>query len=88
MRIAIDAAQVVPAWRGLSALVTCIPRGEWVRSEVEGMGVMATTGPLQRLTAQDLLIMLRPADLDWPKDVGAFAVPDPIGAEGRLATVR
>jgi hypothetical protein len=40
------------------------------------------------LTARDLLIMRWPADLDWPKDVDAFAVPDPIGAEGRPATVR
>ena len=52
------------------------------------MGVMADTGSLDRLTAQDLLIMLWPAELGWPKDTGALAIRDPIGAEGRLATVR
>ena len=49
---------------------------------------MASTHPLERLTARDLLIMLWPADLGWPGDAGALAIRDPIGAEGRLATVR
>jgi hypothetical protein len=49
---------------------------------------MAKTRPLERLTAQDLLIMLWPADLGWPKDTGALAIRDPIGADRRLATVR
>lgn len=52
------------------------------------MGVMADTGSLDRLTAQDLLIMLWPADLGWPKDTGALADLDPIGADRRPATVR
>jgi len=52
------------------------------------MGVMASTHPLERLIVRDLPIMLWPADLGWPGDVGALAIRDPIGAEGRLATVR
>jgi hypothetical protein len=48
---------------------------------------MADPGSLDRLTVRDLL-MLWPADLGWPGDVGALAIRDPIGAEGRLATVR
>jgi hypothetical protein len=38
---------------------------------------MADTGSLDRLTAQDLLIMLWPADLGWPKDTGGLAIRDP-----------
>ena len=52
------------------------------------MGIMADTGSLDRLTAQDLLIMLWPAELGWPKDTGALAVRDPIGADRRPATLR
>jgi hypothetical protein len=49
---------------------------------------MTKTRPLERLTAQDLLIMLWPADLGWPGDIGALAIGDPIGTDRRLATVR
>jgi hypothetical protein len=52
------------------------------------MGIMADTGSLDRLTAQDLLIMLGPAELGWPKDTGALAIRDPIGADRRPATLR
>jgi diacylglycerol O-acyltransferase len=36
---------------------------------------MAETRPLERLTAQDLL-MLWPDDLGWPGDIGALAILD------------
>jgi hypothetical protein len=49
---------------------------------------MAETGSLQRLTAQDLLIMLWPADLGWPKDIGGLTILDPTGADRRPATLR
>jgi hypothetical protein len=49
---------------------------------------MADTGSLDRLTAQDLLIMLWPADLGWPKDTGGLAIRDPTGADRRSATLR
>ena len=52
------------------------------------MGIMADTGSLDRLTAQDLVIMLWPAELGWPKDTGALAIRDPIGADRRPATLR
>ncbi len=48
---------------------------------------MAKTGPLERLTAREFL-MLWPDDLGWPEDIGALAVLGPIGADRRLATVR
>jgi len=86
--MAIDAAQVVPAWRGPSAIVTCIPQRKVGQKRSGGMGIMADTGSLDRLTAQDLLIMLWPADLGWPKDTGALADLDPIGADRRPATLR
>ena len=49
---------------------------------------MADTGSLDRLTAQDLLIMLWPAELSWPKDTGPLAIRDPIGADRRPARLR
>jgi hypothetical protein len=38
---------------------------------------MTKTRPLERLTAQDLLIMLWLADLGWPGGIGVFVIGDP-----------
>jgi hypothetical protein len=53
----------------------------------EASAVAFGHGSLQRLTARDLL-MLWPADRGWPKDTGALAILDPIGADRRPATLR